>query len=162
MCEFRSIQTLPKTRSHSQVLDWLIEPMAEDMYSIGVMIWKLFSDSEPWRGILDSDLQGLRYAAEDDYRIERQLESDVHGPVSRELLLKAIRVHPKDRVTAAELLAWYEQEHVRQALLEEWHTYSSEKRSSRKAKKMFGFEETDGGGAGGGGAGSSNSNRKRR
>lgn len=116
--------------------------MAEDMYSIGVMIWKLFSDSEPWRGILDTDLQGLRYAAEDDYRIERALEREVEGRVSRELLLKVIRVHPKDRVTASDLRAWFEKEDIRQKLLNEWHTFSSDKRSSRKAKRMQGYDET--------------------
>ncbi|KAI9316173.1 hypothetical protein BX666DRAFT_1948099 [Dichotomocladium elegans] len=140
---YRSIQTLPKTRSHTQVLEWLIQPMAEDMYSIGVMIWKLFSETEPWRGILDSDLQGLRYAAEDDYRIERALERDVQGRTSRELLLKCIKVHPRDRVTAGDLLSWIQQDSVKKALLEEWKTFSSETRSSRKAKVMYGFEEPD-------------------
>ncbi|KAI8142561.1 hypothetical protein BJV82DRAFT_145681 [Fennellomyces sp. T-0311] len=138
-----SIQTLPKTRSDTQVLPWLIHPMAEDIYSIGVMIWKTFTDTEPWRGVLDTDLQGLRYVAEDDYRIERALQQDINGVVSRELLLKCLRTAPLDRVSAAELSEWFELDETKAALLEEWKTYSSETRATRKAKTVFGFEEME-------------------
>ncbi|KAI9494980.1 hypothetical protein BDB00DRAFT_761136 [Zychaea mexicana] len=137
---YRSIQTLPKTRSDTQVLQWLIHPKAEDIYSIGVMIWKTFTDTEPWRGVLDTDLQGLRYVAEDDYRIERALQQDIKGKVSQELLLKCLRTRPQDRITAAELLEWFERDQVKMALLEEWKTYSSETRATRKAKSLHGYE----------------------
>jgi serine/threonine protein kinase len=137
----RSIQTLPKTRSDNQVLPWLIHPQAEDMYSIGVMIWKLFTDTEPWRGILDTDLQGLRYVAEDDYRIQRALEGEVHGELSRQLLLKCLKTRPQDRETAQDILLWFTQESVREGLIGEWKMYSSDTRGSRRAKNPYGFED---------------------
>ncbi|KAI7857231.1 hypothetical protein BDC45DRAFT_436316 [Circinella umbellata] len=140
---YRSIQTLPKTRSDTQVLPWLIHPKAEDIYSIGVMIWKTFTDTEPWRGVLDTDLQGLRYVAEDDYRIERALQQDIKGEISQELLLKCLRTRPQDRVSATELLEWFESDQVKAALLEEWKTYSSESRATRKAKTTYGYDETE-------------------
>ncbi|KAI8071491.1 hypothetical protein BC940DRAFT_270275 [Gongronella butleri] len=140
---YRSIQTLPKTRSDNQVLPWLILPQAEDMYSIGVMIWKIFTETEPWRGILDTDLQGLRYVAEDDYRIQRALEHEVQGELSRQLLLKCLRTQPQERATAHELLTWIESDEIRTGLLNEWKMYSSETRSSRKSKAMYGFEDPD-------------------
>lgn len=140
---YRSIQTLPKTRSDNQVLSWLINPQAEDMYSIGVMIWKVFTDTEPWRGILDTDLQGLRYVAEDDYRIQRALEGEVHGELSRQLLLKCLKTRPQDRDTAKDILDWISQENVQAGLIGEWKMYSSDTRGSRRAKNLYGFEEND-------------------
>jgi serine/threonine protein kinase len=139
----RSIQTLPKTRSDNQVLPWLIHPQAEDMYSIGVMIWKVFTDTEPWRGILDTDLQGLRYVAQDDYRIQRALEGEVHGELSRQLLLKCLRTRPQDRETARDILDWISQEPIKEGLIGEWKMYSSDTRSARRAKTFYGFEDED-------------------
>ncbi|KAL0084834.1 hypothetical protein J3Q64DRAFT_1640098 [Phycomyces blakesleeanus] len=183
---YRSIQTLPKTRSDNQVLPWLIHPQAEDMYSIGVMMWKVFAETEPWRGILDTDLQGLRYVAEDDYRIQRALEREVHGELSRQLLLKCLKTRPQNRDTASDILTWIEQDTVKAGLLAEWKMYSSDTRSSRKAKSMYGFEDIEdeekrrkrrkplltgsgngsgsggnGGGGGGGGGGSGGRGRGR-
>jgi serine/threonine protein kinase len=140
---YRSIQTLPKTRSDNQVLPWLIHPQAEDMYSIGVMIWKVFTDTEPWRGILDTDLQGLRYVAQDDYRIQRALEGEVHGELSRQLLLKCLRTRPQDRETARDILDWISQEPIKEGLIGEWKMYSSDTRSARRAKTFYGFEDED-------------------
>lgn len=140
---YRSIQTLPKTRSDNQVLPWLIHPQAEDMYSIGVMIWKVFTDTEPWRGILDTDLQGLRYVAEDDYRIQRALEGEVHGELSRQLLLRCLKTRPQDRDTAKDILDWISQETVQTGLIGEWKMYSSDTRGSRRAKNFYGFEDTE-------------------
>jgi serine/threonine protein kinase len=139
----RSIQTLPKTRSDNQVLSWLIHPQAEDMYSIGVMIWKVFTDTEPWRGILDTDLQGLRYVAEDDYRIQRALEGEVHGELSRQLLLKCLKTRPQDRATASEILEWITRDDVREGLVGEWKMYSSDTRASRRSKNLYGFDDTE-------------------
>lgn len=104
-------------------------------------MWKIFAETEPWRGILDTDLQGLRYVAEDDYRIERALQREVHGELSRQLLLKCLKTRPQDRATAAEILEWITREDIKAALLEEWKKYSSENRASRKAKTMYGFED---------------------
>ncbi|CEP07076.1 hypothetical protein [Parasitella parasitica] len=139
---YRSIQTLPKTRSDNQVLPWLIHPQAEDIYSIGVMIWKVFTDTEPWRGILETDLQGLRYVAEDDYRIQRALEGEVHGELSRQLLLKCLKTRPQDRENAADILNWICQDSVREGLIGEWKMYSSDTRGARRAKSFYGFEDT--------------------
>jgi serine/threonine protein kinase len=107
------------------------------------MIWKIFTETEPWRGILDTDLQGLRYVAEDDYRIQRALEHEVHGELSRQLLMKCLRTRPQDRWTAADILDWCGQDNVRTGLLNEWKMYSSETRATRKVKSMYGFDDND-------------------
>lgn len=88
-------------------------------------------------------MQGLRYVAEDDYRIQRALEHEVHGELSRQLLLKCLKTRPQDRNTAEEILEWLSQDDIRIGLLNEWKMYSSETRASRKAKAMYGFEDTD-------------------
>jgi serine/threonine protein kinase len=125
------------------VLPWLIHPQAEDIYSIGVMIWKVFTDTEPWRGILDTDLQGLRYVAEDDYRIQRALEGEVQGELSRQLLLKCLKTRPQDRETASQILDWLGQDAVKEGLIGEWKMYSSDTRSSRRAKSFYGYEDSN-------------------
>jgi serine/threonine protein kinase len=113
------------------------------MYSIGVMVWKVFTDTEPWRGILDTDLQGLRYVAEDDYRIQRALEGEVHGELSRQLLLKCLKTRPQDRATASEILEWITRDDVREGLVGEWKMYSSDTRASRRSKNLYGFDDTE-------------------
>ncbi|KAF7727090.1 hypothetical protein EC973_008053 [Apophysomyces ossiformis] len=138
---YRSIQTLPKTRTDTQTLPWLIHPQAEDMYSATVMIWKIFTETEPWRGILDSDIQGLRYVAEDDYRIQKAIEHEVQGELSRQLLLKCLRTQPQDRETAANVLEWITREDIRNGLITEWKIYSAETRASRRAKSLHGRED---------------------
>lgn len=92
---------------------------------------------------MDTDLQGLRYVAEDDYRIQRALEHEVHGELSRQLLLKCLRTRPQDRNTAEEILDWLSKDDVRTGLLNEWKMYSSETRATRKVKSMYGFDDTD-------------------
>ncbi|KAG0167664.1 hypothetical protein DFQ28_005842 [Apophysomyces sp. BC1034] len=138
---YRSIQTLPKTRTDNQILPWLIQPQSEDMYSAVVMMWKIFSETEPWRGILDSDIQGLRYVAEDDYRIQKAIESEVHGELSRALLFKCLRAQPQDRETAASVLEWITRDDIKDGLLTEWKMYSSETRASRRAKPLHRRED---------------------
>lgn len=125
------------------VLPWLIDPQSEDMYSIGVMIWKTFTESEPWQGILDTDLGGLRYKTADDYRIERAVEQEVNGKLSRQLLSMCVRAQPDSRKSAKEVLEWLDLPEVKAGLLEEWKTNSSDSRSSRKAKVMYGYDEME-------------------
>lgn len=106
------------------------------------MIWKVFTDTEPWRGILETDLQGLRYVAEDDYRIQRALEGEVHGELSRQLLLKCLKTRPQDRENAKDILNWIGHASVREGLIGEWKMYSSDTRGTRRAKSFYGFEDT--------------------
>ncbi|ORZ11539.1 kinase-like domain-containing protein, partial [Absidia repens] len=116
---YRSIQTLPRNRTDHAVLPWLVDPVAEDMYSIAALIWKVFAETEPWHGILDSDLKGLRERVEDDERIETQIGREVSGEVSKQLLLSCLKTQPQDRFSATQLLAWIDQPHVTQQLLDE-------------------------------------------
>jgi hypothetical protein len=78
----------------------------------------------------------LRYVAEDDYRIERALEGEVHGELSRQLLLKCLKTRPQDRETAQEILNWINQDGIKEALIGEWKMYSSESRGARRSKNQ--------------------------
>lgn len=138
---YRSIQTLPRSRSDHNVLPWLIEPAAEDVYSLGTILWKVFAETEPWHGILDTDLRGLRDMVQDDFRIQKALEREVPGEQSRELLARLIRANPEDRSTPTNLLTWMNQQDIRMALLNEWTIHAPVGRSERHAKAAFKFEE---------------------
>ncbi|KAF7721254.1 hypothetical protein EC973_004999 [Apophysomyces ossiformis] len=141
---YRSIQTLPRTRSDTSVLPWLVNPIAEDMYSIGTIIWKTFAETEPWHGILDTDLRGLRDTVQDDYRIEKALEREVPGQLSRKLLLFCLKTNPEERKSATEILAWLENPDIREGLINEWKVYAPVSRQKRHAKVLFEFEESSG------------------
>lgn len=99
------------------------------------MIWKIFAETEPWQGILDTDLQGLRFVVQDDYRIQKAVEREIHGPVSQEFVLKCLKTQPQDRATAAQMLEWFLQEDIKANLVQEWKTYSSTTRSSRSHRR---------------------------
>ncbi|KAG2188295.1 hypothetical protein INT44_001048 [Umbelopsis vinacea] len=139
---YRSIQTLPKTRSDSEVLPYMIHPQKEDIYSIGVIIWKTFAETEPWEGVLDTDIKGLRYMVEDDFRIEKSVNKDVPGEFSRKLLFSCLKTSPLERQSAAEILEWFELPEVKDKLIEEWTLYAPEKRANRRAKTMYGRENS--------------------
>jgi hypothetical protein len=112
------------------------------MYSIGVIIWKTFAETEPWEGVLDTDIKGLRYMVEDDFRIEKSVNKDVPGEYSRKLLFSCLKTSPHERQTAAEILEWYEQPEVKEKLVEEWTIFAPEKRANRRAKSMYGRENS--------------------
>ncbi|RUS26004.1 kinase-like domain-containing protein [Jimgerdemannia flammicorona] len=115
-----SIQTLPKSRVDTTPLPHMIHPQAEDVYSLGVIIWKTFTETEPWQGILDTDLKSLRHQIQDDYRIQRILDKEIKGDFSRQLVSMCLKVNPLDRRTADEILKWIETPHIMGALIREW------------------------------------------
>ncbi|CEG84166.1 hypothetical protein RMATCC62417_18011 [Rhizopus microsporus] len=133
---YRSIQTMPKSRVDTQELPWLINPLAEDMYSIGTIIWKMFAETEPWYGILETDIKSLRDIVSDDYNIEKALEREVPGKLSKELLLHTLKVTPQERKTADEMLAWIKNPQIKEELINEWQVYAPVDRQKRHAKKF--------------------------
>ncbi|KAI9249660.1 hypothetical protein BDA99DRAFT_523302 [Phascolomyces articulosus] len=138
---YRSIQTLPRGRTDHDILPWLIHPIAEDIYSIGTLIWKIFSETEPWYGILDTDLKGLRETVKNDFSIEKTLEREVVGKLSRELLRQCLRTSPEDRKSAAEILGWLDHPDVYEGLVKEWTENAPVGRTKRHAKAVYKFEE---------------------
>ncbi|KAI8329670.1 kinase-like domain-containing protein, partial [Chlamydoabsidia padenii] len=117
---YRSIKTLPLSMSNDDVLPWLVDPVAEDMYSVGVLIWKLFTNTEPWHGLMyERDLTLLRQTVGTDKRIEKHVKQDVVGPLSRQLLFFCLRTEPKDRLSAKSLLAWLNRPDIASGLMDE-------------------------------------------
>lgn len=133
---YRSIQTLPRNRTDHDVLPWLVDPMAEDMYSIVVLIWKVFTESAPWHGVIDTDLPALRDMVDSDENIEFNIKRDVPGVLSRELLLMCLKFAPEDRATATILLDWIDTPHISAGLLEEWGSYHGVSSSRNKRRKL--------------------------
>ena len=138
---YRSVQTLPRSRTDNEDLPWLIDPLAEDMYSIGTIIWKVFSETEPWYGILDTDLKGLRETVSEDYRIERALEREVSGKLSKQLLLKFLKVSPEQRESPLKILHWLKDMSIQNGLIAEWEEHAPVGRQKRHAKTMFRGDE---------------------
>ncbi|KAG2212178.1 hypothetical protein INT46_006013, partial [Mucor plumbeus] len=118
---YRSIQTLPKSGKDHAVLPYLINAPAEDIYSLGTLVWKIFAGIEPWPGVFDTDLKKLRETVSDNFRIDYLLERLMPGPVSTKLLKKFLRVNPEERRSASDILQWIEAPVVRDALLAEWN-----------------------------------------
>ncbi|KAI8097823.1 uncharacterized protein B0P05DRAFT_522223 [Gilbertella persicaria] len=138
---YRSIQTLPKSRIDTDDLSWLVNPLAEDLYSLGTLIWKTFSETEPWYGILDSDIRALRDTVGDDYRIQKTLEREVPGKLSRELLSNFLKVHPEQRKPASQVLSWLRDINVQNGLIAEWESYAPVRRQKRHAKSLSRYDD---------------------
>ncbi|KAI8378327.1 hypothetical protein BD560DRAFT_445170 [Blakeslea trispora] len=131
---YRSIQTLPKSRNDTEGLAWLVNPILEDLYSIGTLIWKTFAETEPWYGIMDNDIKALRDIVSDDYRLQKALEREVRGHLSRELLLKFLKVSPQQRESAESVLLWLSDETIQNGLIGEWEINAPVARQKRHAK----------------------------
>jgi hypothetical protein len=115
--------------------------MAEDMYSLGTIIWKIFAETEPWYGILDTDLRSLRETVSDDYLIEQALLREVSGKLSRDLLLQFLKVGPENRKSAADILKWIQEPKIKKKLIQEWQEHSPVGRQKRHAKASNRFED---------------------
>ncbi|KAG2232705.1 hypothetical protein BDF21DRAFT_365918 [Thamnidium elegans] len=138
---YRSVQTLPKNRTDTEDLPWLVNPLSEDIYSLGTIIWKTFSETEPWYGILDTDLKGLRETVGEDYHIERALDREVPGKLSKELLLKFLKVSPEHRKSATEVLSWLSNMSIQDGLIAEWEEHAPVGRQKRHAKALFRYDD---------------------
>lgn len=131
---YRSIQTLPRTHKDHDILPWQIHPAAEDIYSLGALLWKVFTETQPWNGILDTELKELRETVKSDFAIDMALERQVCGELSKELLRFCLRVNPLERKSAAEILKWISQPHIQEGLLKEWTDYAPASRTKRHPK----------------------------
>ncbi|ORZ26186.1 kinase-like domain-containing protein [Absidia repens] len=140
---YRSIQTLPRTQKDRAKLPWYIDPAAEDMYSVAVLIWRVFTDKEPWNGVLEDNLIDLQDMVKKDVAIELQVERGVSGDLSQLFLLKCIKANPGDRLSAKELLAWLDTPHVTPGLMDEWTTRQHSSRTSTYYKFITNTTESD-------------------
>lgn len=114
----RSIQTLPRSNKDTELLPYLINPAAEDIYSLGTIIWETIQGMVPWFGI--SDLETLRVTVDTDLNIDDMLEKIMSGPTSIRFLKMFLRVNADDRKSANEILTWIQQPEVQNALIKEW------------------------------------------
>ncbi|KAF9358027.1 hypothetical protein BGX26_002611 [Mortierella sp. AD094] len=128
---YRSILTLPRTKfDHSPLPP--VDPRLEDVYSLGVLIWRTFSGKSPWNGAIEDDLKTIRYLVRTDSQIKFQLEREVTGRRSRELLLKCLTADPVTRSTSHQLKEWLEQPEILADLLSEFEALGGGRKRVRK------------------------------
>ncbi|CAO3565508.1 unnamed protein product [Mortierella alpina] len=128
---YRSILTLPKNKQDHTPLPPL-DPRAEDVYSLGVLIWRTFSGKSPWDGTIEDDLKTIRYLVSNDAQIKFQLEREVVGPVSRQLLLHCLTAQAETRWTTQQLKDWLDQPEVADELLKEFEALGGGRKKVRK------------------------------
>ncbi|CAG8734145.1 3901_t:CDS:2, partial [Racocetra persica] len=116
---YRSIMTLPKNNHDKEILG-PYDPCAEDIYSIGVLIWRTFSGQAPWNGLLDTNIKLLRELVSNAEKISLRIEKDVRGEHSKRLLYRSLDPNPQARNSADELLRWVTEEVVKEELIKEW------------------------------------------
>lgn len=124
--------TLPKTKhDHSPLPP--VDPRSEDVYSLGVLIWRTFSGKSPWNGAIEDDLKTIRYLVASDAQIKFQLEKEVQGEYSRALLLKCLTADPNTRWSCQQLQGWLEQPEVGIELLREFEALGGGRKKLRKS-----------------------------
>ncbi|KAG0261278.1 Receptor-interacting serine/threonine-protein kinase 1 [Mortierella polycephala] len=128
---YRSILTLPKTKhDHSPLPP--VDPQSEDVYSLGVLIWRTFSGKSPWDGTIEDDLKAIRYLVSRDAQIKFQLEREVAGPISRELLLHCLTAQAETRWTTRQLKEWLDRPEIARELLREFEALGGGRKKVRK------------------------------
>ncbi|KAF9135337.1 hypothetical protein BGW39_003444 [Mortierella sp. 14UC] len=128
---YRSILTLPKTK-HDHAPLAPVDPRSEDVYSLGVLIWRTFSGKSPWNGAIEDDLKTIRYLVSSDSQIRFQLEKEVIGDMSRELLLRCLTARAETRSTTQQLKDWLSQPEVSNTLLQEFEALGGGRKKVRK------------------------------
>ncbi|KAF8984181.1 hypothetical protein BGZ46_008695 [Entomortierella lignicola] len=109
-----------------------VDPRLEDVYSLGVLIWRTFSGKSPWNGAIEDDLKAIRYLVRTDAQIKFHLEREVTGRRSRELLLKCLTADPETRSTSHQLKEWLEQPEILADLLSEFEALGGGRKRVRK------------------------------
>ncbi|KAF9084571.1 hypothetical protein BGX23_010418, partial [Mortierella sp. AD031] len=130
---YRSILTLPRSK-HDHTHLPPVDPLAEDIFSLGVLIWRTFSGMSPWNGAIDDDIRTLRSLVSTDDKIKFQMEKGVNGRRSKELLLQCLTTEANTRSTIHELKAWLDQPEVKADLLVEFEFYSGVRKRVRKSQ----------------------------
>lgn len=128
---YRSILTLPRSKGDHNPLP-PVDPRLEDVYSLGILIWRIFSGKSPWNGAIEDDLKTIRYLVSSDTQIKFQIEREVLGKISRELLLKCLTAESETRSTAEEVKDFLAQEGVAAELLKEFEALGSGRKKMRK------------------------------
>ncbi|KAF9363290.1 Receptor-interacting serine/threonine-protein kinase 1 [Mortierella sp. NVP85] len=128
---YRSILTLPRTKQDHAPLP-PVDPRSEDVYSLGVLIWRTFSGKSPWNGAIEDDLKTIRYLVSSDSQIRFQLEREIAGPVSRELLLHCLTAKAETRWTTQQLKDWLERPDISSELLKEFEALGGGRKKVRK------------------------------
>ncbi|KAF9155833.1 hypothetical protein BG015_008410 [Linnemannia schmuckeri] len=128
---YRSILTLPRSKHDHTPLP-PVDPRAEDVYSLGVLIWRTFSGKSPWNGAIEDDIKTIRYLISSDEQIKFQLEREVTGRRSRELLLRCLTAEANTRSTIHQLRDWLEQPEILAELLKEFEILGGGRKKVRK------------------------------
>ncbi|KAF9435394.1 hypothetical protein BGZ76_006381 [Entomortierella beljakovae] len=128
---YRSILTLPKSKHDRDPLP-PVDPRSEDVYSLGVLIWRTFSGKSPWNGAIEDDLKRIRYFVANDEQISFQLEREVNGQFSRGLLLRCLTARADTRCNAQQLKDWLDLPEVANGLLKEFEELGSGRKKLRK------------------------------
>ncbi|KAG0075196.1 hypothetical protein BGZ90_010128 [Linnemannia elongata] len=128
---YRSILTLPRSKHDHTPLP-PVDPRAEDVYSLGVLIWRTFSGKSPWNGAIEDDIKTIRYLISTDEQIKFQLEREVTGQRSRELLLRCLTAEASTRSTIHQLRDWLEQPEILAELLKEFEILGGGRKKVRK------------------------------
>lgn len=99
---------------------------------MGVLIWRTFSGKSPWNGAIEDDIKAIRYLISSDEQIKFQLEREVTGPRSRELLLRCLTAEANTRSTIHQLRDWLEQPEILAEILKEFETLGGGRKKVRK------------------------------
>ncbi|ORX91930.1 hypothetical protein K493DRAFT_226896 [Basidiobolus meristosporus CBS 931.73] len=103
---YRSVVTLPRSKYHTDLLPLIIDPLAEDVFSLGVLLWQIATQRNPWTGIFEDDIMGLRQIVGDERRLRIEICRTVPGNRCRELLFGCLGVRAEDRWNLQQLSGW--------------------------------------------------------
>ncbi|KAF9101576.1 hypothetical protein BGX29_005492 [Mortierella sp. GBA35] len=128
---YRSILTLPRSKHDHKPLP-PVDPLAEDVYSLGVLNWRTLGGMIPWSGAIDDDPKTIRDLVRNDEQIKFNVEKEVKGPRSRELLRLCLTAKANTRSTVHKLKAWLDQPEISADLLKEFESCRGVRMKVRK------------------------------
>ncbi|KAK9727673.1 hypothetical protein K7432_001610 [Basidiobolus ranarum] len=116
---YRSIKTLPRSKNDIATLSHDINPFAEDIYSLGVLLWRIFTQQCPLACVFEDDILGLRQIVSDEHRLRTEICKAIPGSKCRELLFGCLAVNDVDRWSVDELSKWIWNQQNRKQLIYE-------------------------------------------
>ncbi|KAI8637814.1 hypothetical protein BD408DRAFT_353022 [Parasitella parasitica] len=103
---YRPLETLPQHPCDDQVLPHLVNPVAEDLYTLGMVIWEVMLVMKPLISINTDNLETLRKTIQQETTLLNTMLDEINHTTMKNLLIKLLSPSAERRDTARSVISW--------------------------------------------------------
>ncbi|CEP09434.1 hypothetical protein [Parasitella parasitica] len=116
---YHPLETLPQHASDEKVLPHLVNPITEDLYTLGMIIWEVMLIMKPLVSINADNLDTLRKSIREKTTLLNIILDEITHTTMKNLLLKLLNPSAEGRETAKSVFSWISSPFVDLCLISE-------------------------------------------